>query len=97
MAQSLLRNLVLLSFLISMVSCSVSTDESILVKDVEAFNNALSEAKPGTGIKLANGIWKEGGLFELSRTSPLVNKGTDGKNLGLVNLLPLDKNTSDEK
>ena len=97
MARSLLRNLVLLSFLISMVSCSVSADESILVKDVEAFNNALSQAKPGNVIKLANGIWKEGGLFELSRTSPLAIKGTEGKNLGLVNLLPLDKNTSDEK
>ena len=63
MAQSLLRSLVLLSFLLSMVSCSVSTDESILVKDVEAFNNALSEAKPGTVIKLANGIWKDAELL----------------------------------
>ena len=45
------------------VSCSESSVDGLIVKDVEEFNKAVVEARPGTVIKLANGIWKDAELL----------------------------------
>ena len=44
-------------------SASAVTDSGIMVKDVDEFNKAVSEAQPGTTITMANGAWKDAELL----------------------------------
>ena len=45
-------------FLILFISCT-NTTNNILVNNIKELNNAISNAKPGDNIALANGIWKD--------------------------------------
>ena len=58
-----LRNLFSLVVFITILSCAQNNDQSVLVKNVPEFDKAVSEAGPGTVIKLANGIWKDAELL----------------------------------
>lgn len=44
--------------LILFISCKTIYDKSSLVKNIEEFNQAVANAKPGTTITLANGVWE---------------------------------------
>ena len=41
----------------------VSAQDRVRVESVEAFNNAVSQAQPGTTIVLANGVWQDAELL----------------------------------
>jgi len=56
-----MRNSVLIiCAVILLISCSQETNQdSTIVKDLTELNSAISQAKPGAEIILANGIWKD--------------------------------------
>ena len=54
----LFKHVFLLLILVSTISCSESASTRILVHDLAEFDKAVSKAKPGTEIALANGVWK---------------------------------------
>ncbi|WP_271855096.1 chondroitinase-B domain-containing protein [Patiriisocius marinus] len=45
------------------ISCDKANNNGTLVEDISAFNNAVSNAKPGDVIILKNGIWKDAELI----------------------------------
>ncbi len=54
------RTLIILSLLVLFSSCINKTNvKDILVNDQEELNEAISNAKPGDNIVLANGVWKD--------------------------------------
>jgi len=52
------RNLVFLSLIILMISCKSNVNTTIVNNDAE-LQNAVSNAKPGDNIVLANGVWND--------------------------------------
>ncbi|WP_339840247.1 chondroitinase-B domain-containing protein [uncultured Maribacter sp.] len=54
----LFKHVFLFLILVSTISCSESASTRILVHDLAEFDKAVSKAKPGTEIALANGVWK---------------------------------------
>ena len=54
------NSLIFTCLIILILSCNNNTNpENVIVKDIEALNYAISQAKPGDEIVLANGIWKD--------------------------------------
>ena len=47
---------------LTLISCSDSSTKGKVVKNIKEFNKAVSNAKPGTVITLANGVWKDAEL-----------------------------------
>ena len=60
-ARNFIRPIAMVSMAVLMSACGdVSTDEGVfLVKDQEAYQEALKKAGPGDVIKLANGTWED--------------------------------------
>jgi len=46
-------------FFITLFSCNNEKSKGVLVKNISEFNDAVSKAKPGSTITLANGVWKD--------------------------------------
>ena len=44
-------------------SLAINAQQTVLVHSIQEFNTAVSEAKPGTNIVLANGVWQDAELL----------------------------------
>lgn len=57
--QLIMKQLSLFGFLFLLFTVACSTNNAPLVRDIAAFNLAVSKAKPGDVIRLANGVWTD--------------------------------------
>ena len=49
--------------LVFFFSLAINAQQTVLVHSIQEFNTAVSEAKPGTNIVLANGVWQDAELL----------------------------------
>ena len=49
--------------LVFFFSVAINAQQTVLVHSIQEFNTAVSEAKPGTNIVLANGVWQDAELL----------------------------------
>lgn len=68
---------ILLGWVLALLMISCSSQEGTLVRDLDAFNEAVKQAQPGDKIILANGVWSDAELV-------FTGKGTAEKPITLT-------------
>jgi poly(beta-D-mannuronate) lyase len=53
------KNIFILSFILLFISCKETSNNTIKVANIEELNAAITNAKPGDEIVLANGVWTD--------------------------------------